>query len=267
MWGVFIMRRKARWIIFLWGCVWAAGGCASEYNLATGREERLMYGTEKEINVGDAVARQVERNYEISRDLELNQRMESILARLVPVVDRKDLVYTIRVIDEDKVNAVSLPGGYVYVFRGLIDKMEKDDQIAGVVAHELGHITARHGIKRMQSLYGYALLQGLAIASQDADAVVGVNAIYTSIFFAYSRQDEFEADRLAVKYMKKAGYDPQEMISVLEILKKEGERAPAQPINYFRTHPYLSERMGIVHQAITGELRFKDYLNLTGNDI
>ncbi|HQP11983.1 MAG TPA: M48 family metalloprotease, partial [Candidatus Omnitrophota bacterium] len=97
--------------------------------------------------------------------------------------------------------------------------------------------------------------------------VVGVNAIYTSIFFAYSRQDEFEADRLAVKYMKKAGYDPEEMIKVLEILKKEEERAPARPVSYFRTHPYLAERMGVVHQAITGELRFKDYLNLTGSEV
>ena len=261
------MRMRAPGIILLWGCVFAAAGCASEYNLATGREERLLYGTEKEVSIGDAVARQVERNYKINHDLDINRRMEAILERLVPVVDRKDLVYTIRVIDEDKVNAVSLPGGYIYVFKGLIDKAENDEQIAGVIAHELGHITARHGIKRMQSAYGYAILQGLAIASQDADAVVGVNAIYTSVFFAYSRRDEFEADRLGVKYMKKAGYDPQEMIKVLEILKKEEARAPLQPVNYFRTHPYLSERMGIVHQAITGELRFKDYLNLTGNDI
>ncbi|HQO57191.1 MAG TPA: M48 family metallopeptidase [Candidatus Omnitrophota bacterium] len=261
------MNRKIVWMISLWACVGAAGGCASEYNLATGREERLLYGTEKEVSIGDAVARQVEQNYPISREVDLNQRMETILDRLVPVVDRKDLVYTIRVIDEDTVNAVSLPGGYVYVFRGLIDKAKTDDQLAGVVAHELGHITARHGIKRMQTLYGYTLLQGLAIASQDADAVVGVNAIYTSVFLAYSRQDEFEADRLAVKYMKKAGYDPEEMIKVLEILKKEEERAPARPVSYFRTHPYLAERMGVVHQAITGELRFKDYLNLTGSEV
>ena len=261
------MSKKLCRLVSLMGCVLLAGGCASEYNLATGREERLLYGTEKEISIGDAVARQVERNYKINQDMDLNRRMEVILSRLVPVVDRKDLVYTIRVIDDDKVNAVSLPGGYIYVFKGLIDKAENDDQIAGVIAHELGHITARHGIKRMQSAYGYALLQGLAIASQDADAVVGVNAVYTSIFFAYSRRDEFESDRLAVRYMKKAGYDPEEMIKTLEILKKEEERAPLQPVNYFRTHPYLAERMGIVHQAITGELRFKDYLNLTGNDI
>ncbi|HPB68490.1 MAG TPA: hypothetical protein PKU74_06235, partial [Candidatus Omnitrophota bacterium] len=116
------MNRKIVWMISLWACVGAAGGCASEYNLATGREERLLYGTEKEVSIGDAVARQVEQNYPISREVDLNQRMETILDRLVPVVDRKDLVYTIRVIDEDTVNAVSLPGGYVYVFRGLIDK-------------------------------------------------------------------------------------------------------------------------------------------------
>ncbi len=242
-------------------------GCSSEYNLATGREERLIYGTEKEVRIGDSVARQIERNYKINEDIDVNARVQKILESLIPVVDRKDVVYTIRVIDEDKINAVSLPGGYIYVFKGLMDKVENDDQLAGVIAHELGHITARHGIKRMQSAYGYTILQALAIASQDADAIVGVNAVYTSVFFAYSRRDEFEADRLAVKYMKKAGYDAEEMITMLDILKKEQDRAPAQQINYFRTHPYLSERVGIVHKEITGALRFKDYLNLTGNEL
>ena len=256
------------------GCLVLAGlipymlltGCAHEFNLATGQEESLMYGTEKEMRIGDAVARQMEANYSLVTDLDINQRAQAILDRLTPVVDRHDLVYYIRVIDDDVINAVSLPGGYIYVFRGLVDRVKDDDQLAGVIAHELGHITAKHGLKRLQSSYGYMVLQGLAIASQSADLAYGVNTIYTSVFLSYSRQDEFEADRLGVKYLTAAGYRPEAMREVLEVLRAEQKKAPPSQISYFRTHPYLSERVGIVNKEITGALGFRDYLNLTGQE-
>jgi len=242
-------------------------GCSTEFNLATQREESLMYGTEKEVRIGDKVAYQIEKKHELIEDVDANERVNRILDDIVAVCDRQDIVYTIRVIDdEEMVNAVSLPGGYIYIFSGMLDRLETDDQLAGVIAHEVGHITARHSIKRLQASYGFALLQAVAIASNEAAVMRGVNAMYPSIFVEYSRQDEFESDQLAVKYMKKAGYDPYGAIGVMEALEKKDSEGPLRRISYFRTHPYLNERKAVINQEITGQIGFKDYLNLTGND-
>lgn len=261
-----MMRKSLQEILTVLVVLASLSGCATEYNLATGREETLLYGTEKEISIGDAVARQVDAEFTIVSDLDKNGRVQRILNRIVAVCDRQELVYTIKVIEDDKVNAFSLPGGYVYIFTGLMDKLKEDDQLAGVIAHEVGHITAKHGMKRLQNAYGYTLLQVLAAGTGSRDLAYGTNVILTSLFFAYSRQDEFESDELGVKYMKKAGYDPGKMIDVLTILKEQEAKAPPKEANYLRTHPYPNERMGIVNKAITGQIGFRDYLNLMGNE-
>ena len=167
--------------------------------------------------------------------------------------------------DKDELKRVSLPGGYVYVFKGLYDKLTTDEELAGVVAHEVGHINARHSIKKLQASYGYLLTQLLAIQG-GSRASQGVGLIYTSVFLSFSREDEFQADQLGVKYLKKAGYDPKAMLKVLEVLKKAEEKAPARELNYWRTHPYLNERIGVVNKEINGQLDFEGYLNLTGNE-
>ncbi|OGX07372.1 MAG: hypothetical protein A2Z88_03805 [Omnitrophica WOR_2 bacterium GWA2_47_8] len=239
-------------------------GCISEYNLATHQEETFLFDDEKEMKVGEAVAKQFDEHYELVADVDVNERVQRILDRIVAVCDRKQLVYTIKVVEEDQMNAVSLPGGYIYVFKKLIDKVKSDDELAGVIAHEVGHVAAKHGMKRLQSSYGYMLLQAMAIASQDADVVAGVQTAYLTLMLAYSREDEFQADRLGVKYLKAAGYDPNAMAAFLAELQKEQNRGPLHEVNYWRTHPYIPERIAVVNQEVTGKLEFKDYLNLTG---
>lgn len=237
-------------------------GCATEFNLATGREERLMYDTEREMKIGDSVSRQLEKNFELVTDRAMNDRAQRILNRLKPVSDRADMVYVIRILDNKEMNAVSLPGGYIYLFRGLMEKVPDDEELAAVIAHEMGHIDAKHGLKKLQASYGYTFLQALAVASADADLARGVNAIYTVAFFAYSQEDEFEADHLAVKYMRRAGYDPAKAIGVLEKLEREDERRPLRRVAYLRTHPFIHQRIAAVKEEITGELDFDGYLDL-----
>ncbi len=246
-------------------CCLVLTGCATEFNLATGREESLMYGTEKEVSIGDAVSRQMDAHYTMNTDVDINRRVGRILERLEKVSDRKDLVYFVKVIDEDIVNASSLPGGYIYVFKGLVDKVKSDDELAGVMAHELGHITAKHGLKRLQGAYGYTLLQALAISSGSSEVAQGINAAYATIFFAYAQEDEFEADRLAVKYTREAGYDPEAMRNVLLLLKEENKKERRQ-LGYFRTHPYINERIAALNAELSGHIEFRDYLNLTGKE-
>ncbi|MBI5023690.1 MAG: M48 family metalloprotease [Candidatus Omnitrophica bacterium] len=244
-------------------CLMILSGCSTEYNLATQQQETLIYGTDKEVSIGEAVSAKMEQQYDVVTDVDVNERARRILERVTAVCDRKDIVYFVKVLDKDVMNAVSLPGGYVYIFKGLMDKLETDDQIAGVIAHEVGHITARHAVKRIQNAYGAMILQGLATRSS-AKVAQGVNFALISLFSEYSQQDEFEADRLGVKYMKKAGYDPNAMVQVLVKLREEQEKSPAQEYSYWRTHPFIPQRISVVNQAITGKMDFKDYLNLMG---
>lgn len=257
------------WVLHV-SCVFVSlclSNCAySEFNLATGQEETLIYNTEKEERIGAGVAAQLEKHYEISNDSFMAERLNRILDRIAAVCDRRDLVYTVRVIDEDEINAVSLPGGYVYMFKGLVDKLTSDEELASVIAHEVGHITARHAMKRLQASYGALLLQLGAIATKDGALAQGVGAAYQTVFSAYSRQDEFQADKLSVRYMKRAGYDPEAIISVFKVLQSEHQKQGARRVAYFRTHPYLEERIGVVRREISGQLDFESYLDLTGQE-
>lgn len=243
-------------------------GCMSEYNLATQQEESLMYGTEKEVALGDAMSRSIDKYFEkkIVTDIDINERVGKIFNKIVDVCDRNDIVFFFKIIDEDQLNAVSLPGGYIYIFKKLVDETD-DDELAGVIAHEIGHITARHAIKRLQASYAATLLQiATAVPTQTRGVAAGVNMALNSVFTQYSQQDEFQADALAVKYMKKAGYDPKKMISTLQKLRAQQQKDPIRPYSYWRTHPYLVERMGKVNTEITGKSDFRDYIRTIGGD-
>lgn len=260
------MLKKVGVSTFLTMIIFVLGGCVSEYNLATQKEETLIYGTEKEIQIGDSLARQFEKEFEVDTDVDINERVKRIGQRLFDVCDRKDLVYTIKVIKDDKVNAVSLPGGYIYVNRGLVDNVDNDDQLACVIGHEAGHITAKHSIKKIQNMYGYAFLKILSIQAADSNISQGVDVAFVSLLTQYSQADEFLADRLGIKYAKKAGYDSAQMAVFLKKLAKIQQKEPPKQFSYWRTHPYVPQRIAAVNQVISGKLEFKDYLNLTGEE-
>jgi len=241
-------------------------GCATEYNLATQSQETLLVSTDKEIRLGESLSRQMEANFKVVTDVDINERVNEIGRRIAAVCDRKELVYTIKVFEGDEVNAVSLPGGFIYVFKGLIDKVENDDQLAGVIGHEFGHITAKHSVKKLQSIYGYTLLQLATIQTGNAQMARGLDLAFASVFLEYSRGDEFEADRLGVRYLKKAGYDAQQVVTFLKKLEEiQGKEAPRQ-FSYWRTHPFIPQRVSAANQEILGQIEFRDYLNLTGED-
>jgi predicted Zn-dependent protease len=238
--------------------------CAAEYNLATKQEEHLFISTAGEVRIGRNIARQVETKYKVCRDEKLQARVEQIGKKLAKVSDRKDITFSFTVLKSKKVNAFALPGGYVYVNSALIEKTDSDDEIAGVLAHEIGHIVARHSIKRLQAGLGYNLLSILAVAAtKNAGIKRQTDLAFSQIMLGYSREDELLTDRMAVKYMNKTGYKPQAIISFLEKLKKIQKEAPLKPLNsnYTRTHPYISERIAAVKQEVYGKMDFNDYIN------
>lgn len=245
------------------------GGLMSNYNTATQSQERTIYSTDQEQEIGASVARAIEKEYRIVDDPLMNARVDQIINRIEAVCDRQDLVYVGKIIESKKefadpmINAVSLPGGYIYVFKGLMDYIKDDDLLASVIAHEAAHVAARHSIKRLQASYTNlaALLAAMAV---DGRLAGGVNAATTAMFFDYSQKDELEADALGLKYMTAAGYDPKAMVSMLEKLGEYDRKQPIRPKSYGRTHPYVHQRIAVVNQIVSGELTFRDWVRSTG---
>ena len=238
-------------------------GCSSEYNIVTGEQELYYYNTDREVQMGKSIAKQLEKKYKYVDDPLIQKRVEDIGKKIAAVCDRKEIDYTFKVINDDEVNAFSLPGGFVYVNKGLIDKVANDNELACVLAHEVGHIVARHSIKKLQGMYGYSILR-LLVASASKSAPIGAAAdtAFTELMLGYSREDELLADQLGTRYARLAGYDPHGMIAFLNKLEQVNRRSPLQPRSYFKTHPYVPDRIRIVKQELGEGMNFKDYLNI-----
>ncbi|MDD5594726.1 MAG: Maf and M48 domain-containing protein [Candidatus Omnitrophica bacterium] len=243
-------------------CVFLAG-CSTEYNIVTGEEESYMYSTDKEVQMGTAIDKQVAEEYKMAEDPLMQKRVEDIGKKIAAVCDRKDISYHFKVLEDEEVNAVSLPGGYVYIFKGLIEKVSSDDELAGVIGHEVGHIVARHSIKKLQAQQLYTVLMiATAASTQSGQVASAADLAFTQIMLGYSREDELLADQLGTRYAKLAGYNPQGMITFLTKLQDLNRRRPLQPINYFKTHPYVPDRVRIVKQELGQGVTFNDYINI-----
>ena len=237
-------------------------GCSTEYNIVTGKEEIFYYSTDREVQMGEAISKQVEKEYKLVDDPLIQKRVEDIGKKIAGVSDRKEIDYHFKVLDDEEVNAVSLPGGFVYVNKGLIDKIDNDDELAGVLAHEVGHIVARHSIKKLQALQGYSILR-ILVAQAPAAGAVGnaADAAFLELLLGYAREDELLADQLGTRYAKLAGYDPHGMIKFLEKLQEINRRKPLMPRSYFKTHPYVPDRIRVVKQELGESIGFTDYIN------
>jgi len=204
--------------------------------------------------MGRDIHGQLQQEFKFSNDPRKLERLNRIGRRLTQVSDRQDLEYRFYLIEKDELNAFTTPGGNIYMFSGLLDRMASDDQIAGVLSHEIGHTTARHTVKKFQAAVGYnivgsILLSQLELENQAQQVLTqGTDVVMNLIFSAYGRKDEYEADRLGVKYMYYARYNMQGMIEILELLERES-KGPNVPV-IIRTHPYLKDRIVKVKEEI-----------------
>lgn len=258
------MVRPLRWLILaalLAGCV------RSNFNLATQRQDYSFTSTDKEVEIGRKLARRVEREMTLVADEAMQQRVKALGHRLAEVSDRLELVYSFAVVKDKNVNAFSLPGGYVFVNEGLIETASSDDELAGVLAHEIAHIAARHAVSRYESALGMQLVQLATLAVGGGQAAGGLGVAAQAAQMAYSRDAELEADQLGVKYMKAAGFDPAAMLTFLNKLRAEHKEKPqylprgvVRPY-YALTHPFVPERIRSVKEALYGVADYIDYLN------
>jgi len=240
-------------------------GCATEFNVGTNRQDLMMYSSDQEVKMGDSLSKQMEKDYIVIHDPELNERAQRIGSKIAAVCDRKELLYRFRVIEDKKdpdiVNAVSLPGGYVYIFKNLMKVADKDDELAAVMGHEIGHIVARHSIKRLQAIWGYNILSVLAAGTGNADVAQGAQLAYIQLLMGYSQDDELLADKLGARYAKRAGYDPRAMLTFLNKLDKRYKKEDPRPLSYFRTHPHVTERVMATKEELGEKISFEDFIN------
>jgi len=238
-----------------------SGCCTTEYNLATKRHETYFYSTKKEVNLGRKVASQMDEQFEPA-DQDMQCRVAEIGRRLAKVSDRQDIVYHFKVIKDKEVNAVSLPGGFIYISDSLINIADSDDEIAGVLAHEIGHTSAKHAVKRIQAQYFYNLLRILtARACSNPRVSQGADFAFASLVVSYSKEDEIQADQLSVKYTRKAGFDPYALLIMLDKMQQIDRRRERRKFSYFKTHPPVATRKGAIREAIEGEIDFEGYIN------
>lgn len=242
-------------IIFLNACVYR------EYDVTTHRQNIFIYSTDKEVNLGRNLSRKIQGNMKISKDPLLLKRINDIGDKIVKVCDRKEINYYFYVIEDKELNAFSLPGGYIYVYRGLVDILD-DDELAFVIAHEIAHIVSRHSIKKLQAAMGMnLLLLATSGANSDVDFQQGLSFALAQLFVAYSREDELKADELAAKYLKNAGFDPKLGVSALNKIYRENKKKSLRPYPYFRTHPYTAQRIRHIKETLGIPLEVSDYIN------
>jgi predicted Zn-dependent protease len=191
--------------------------------------------------------------------------------RLAMVCDRQDLTYRFKVLKgtnkKTDYNAFALPGGYIYIFDYLAQEQRTDDAIAAVLSHELAHVAAKHSIQRLQTGIGMNAIMLLALGlSRDGRTMAEAGSALNQLMLSYSREAEVEADRISVKYLKKAGYDPDGIIQSLEFMKNFRKKGPVFPYIFDKTHPYLSERLAHARVAVNGRSDFTSYINLPDPD-
>ncbi len=241
----------------------------AEYNRATKEDEFILVSTEREVRMGESISKNVVKRFGLAEDELVQNRVRAIGKKLVEFCDRKDITYHFTVLSgedlkpEQKINAFALPGGYVYIFEAFVEKLETDDQVASVIAHEIGHIAAKHSVKRLQGSLGTMALKILATRMEtDNETRARAHTAINLLMLAYSREDEFLADKLGVKYTRLAGFDPEGSVKVIEKLMEIQRNAPIRPYSGYRTHPYLAERKAIVRKEIHGHMDFVDFINM-----
>ncbi|MFH1594559.1 MAG: M48 family metalloprotease [Candidatus Omnitrophota bacterium] len=262
-----IQTYKSRGFFITW-LLFAHIACAVS-SFAITADDIIPISADREKRMGDSIARQVEKKFEEVDDPLVQKRFEDIGKRLAPVCERQEFIYRFKVLKADEneekekfFNAFALPGGYVYIFDAMMEVLKTDENIAGVTAHELAHISARHSVERLQSSLGVNALMLLAIVTSGSGRTVAeANMALASLMSAYSREAEIEADKLSVKYLKSAGFDPDGALGSLMMLQKLRKDGPERKYIYFKSHPYLSERISAVRTEMQGYADFDSYIN------
>jgi predicted Zn-dependent protease len=213
-----------------------------------------FYSLEKEIALGKGLAQEVERSSKMIDDPVVTEYVNRVGQNLVRNSDAR-VPFTIKVIDSDEVNAFALPGGFFYVNSGLILRAQEESELAGVMAHEISHVTARHGTKnatkgQMMQLATIPLILLGPAGWAGYGLYEGLNIAIPLTYLKFSRDAEREADFLGLQYMYKAGYDPNSFVTFFERIQTDEKRRPGTIPKVFATHPPTPDRIESAQKEI-----------------
>jgi predicted Zn-dependent protease len=232
-----------------------------------------FYSLQKEMAIGKQLANEVEKQSKIITDPMVSEYVNRLGQNLVRNSDAK-VPFTIKVIDGEEVNAFALPGGYFFVYAGLILKADNEAELAGVMAHEIAHVAARHGTR--QATRGEIAQLGMipVMIMSGGWAGYGIyqaaNILIPIGFLKFSRQFESEADMLGLEYMYKTGYDPTAFVDFFEKIETLEKHKPGTMAKVFSTHPMTDDRIRAAQKNIQELLKAKpEYVVTTSefNDV
>lgn len=230
---------------------------------------------EEEIALGKEVSVQAGQILKLVRNQEVSRYFQEMTNRMGAASDWSGLAYTLHVVNEPDLNHFSLPGGQIFLFRGLLESAAAPDQVAAVIAHEMAHLSARDGVDRLALKYGSAMAAQTVVGQNPEIARQIIANLYSEdTILDYPKSAEQEADRKCVKYVWKALYDPRGAVDMMYILRRAGKSHPLLVSLLCKTHPSLSSRYKTVNKEVkmfsaepetgsdTGEfLRIKEILS------
>ena len=229
-----------------------------------------FYSIEREIALGKGLAQEVERSAKLIDDPVVVEYVNRVGQNLVRNSDAR-VPFTIKVIDSDQVNAFALPGGFFYVNSGLILRADSEAELAGVMAHEIAHVAARHGTKNatkgeLAQLATIPLIMLGPGGWAGYGLYEGLNFALPMSFLKFSRDAEREADYLGLEYMYKAGYDPNSFVTFFEKIEADEKRQPGTIPKFFSTHPPTPERVVAIQKEIGDILPARDQYIVTTSE-
>jgi len=229
----------------------STAGCAT--NPATGGRQLALITVQQEIAMGRQAHAEVVASMGVYDDPDLQAYVDRVGQRLAQTSERPDLPWTFTVLDDPAVNAFALPGGYIYLTRGILGHMRSEAEMVSVLGHEIGHVTARHSVERLSraQLATAGLIAGMVVAPELQQYGDLAQTGLGMLFLKFSRNDERQADELGFRYLNRSGYQPREMIEMFRTLDRVGEADGGGRLpDWLSTHPNPVDRIGRIEQAI-----------------